>query len=88
MNKKMKIEKGPPEINPYVFTILLFIFGAWCLYDGWITTASDMQEHRLFNQFISAVLFPWAIYDFFKVRKASQKRKGKRNKNVDVENNL
>ena len=65
-------DKLPPKLsmNPYIFTALLFFFGAWCFYDGWLTTNSDMQEHLLFNRVLSFVLLPWSVYDFFKVRKA------------------
>lgn len=75
MNKEMKTEKGSLGINPYIFTVLLFFFGAWCFYDGWITTNPEMLEHRLFNRFISAILLPWSVYDFFKVRKAYKRKK-------------
>ena len=49
---KEKQDKGPPEfnLNPYIFTALLFLFGIWCLYDGWFTTDPDMAKHQLFNQ--------------------------------------
>ena len=71
MKKDKKMRKGPPEINPYVFTALLFLFGAWCCYDGWLTSDPAMQEHRLFNQVMGAVLLPWSIYDYFKVQNSS-----------------
>jgi hypothetical protein len=63
---------GPPKLsmNPYIFTALLFFFGAWCFYDGWLTTDPDMQEHQLFNRVLSFVLLPWSVYDFFKVKKS------------------
>jgi hypothetical protein len=64
-NKK----KSPPKLNPYVFTVLLFLFGAWCFFDGWISTNPEMEDYKLFNQIASGVLIPWAVYDFFKVRK-------------------
>ncbi len=73
MKEERKYRKGPPEINPYVFTVLLFLFGAWCAYDGWLTTDPEMQAHRLFNQVISGILLPWSVYDYFKVRKALKK---------------
>ena len=44
MKKGKETRKGPPEINPYVFTVLLFLLGSWCVYDGWITTDPEMQE--------------------------------------------
>jgi hypothetical protein len=66
-----KKDAGPSSIsmNPYIFTALLFFFGAWCFYDGWLTTDSKMQEHQLFNRVLSFVLLPWSVYDFFKVKK-------------------
>jgi len=75
MKKEIKTEKGLPGINPYIFTGLLFFFGVWCFYDGWITTNPEMLQHRLFNQVISAILLPWSVYDFFKVRKTYKKKK-------------
>ena len=75
MKKGKETRKGPPEINPYVFTVLLFLLGSWCVYDGWITTDPGMQEHRLFNQVIGAVFLPWSVYDYFKVKKALKRKK-------------
>ncbi|WP_372683954.1 hypothetical protein [Desulfosarcina sp.] len=68
---KEKEDKGLPEfnMNPYVFTVLLFLFGSWCFYDGWLTTDPEMQKHSLFNKVLSLILLPWSIYDFFKVKK-------------------
>ena len=69
-----KKDAGPPTIsmNPYIFTALLFFFGIWCFYDGWLTTDPDMQKHQLFNKVLSIILLPWSVYDFFKVRKNYQ----------------
>ncbi len=58
-----------PEISPYVFPVLLAAFGLWCFWDGWLTSDPAMQEHALFNRVASAVLLPWALWDFLKVRK-------------------
>ena len=68
---------APPRMNPYVFTVLLFALGLWCFYDGWLTTDPEMLEHAMFNKVLSCVLLPWAIWDFFKVRK----HYGKKDKN-------
>jgi hypothetical protein len=57
-----------PEISPYVFPVLLAGFGLWCLWDGWISTNPAMQEHYLFNRIGSAVILPWALWDFLRVR--------------------
>jgi len=73
-HKKKKPSK-PPEINPYVFPFLLAAFGLWCFYDGCLTSDPDMQKHSLFNQVVSAILLPWAVYDFLKVRKYERKHK-------------
>jgi len=62
----------PPEISPYVVSVLLAGFGLWCFYDGWITTNPEMQEHLTFNRVASAVLLPWAVWDFWKVRKRAK----------------
>ena len=59
----------PPEISPYVVSVLLAGFGLWCAYDGWISTDPDMQEHLTFNRVGSVVLLLWAGWDFRKVRK-------------------
>jgi hypothetical protein len=73
--KKKEIKKNSTEISPYVFPVLLAGFGLWCFYDGWLTFNPEMQEHRLFNRIASGVLLPWAIYDFWKVRKYERKHK-------------
>lgn len=77
--KKAKKPK-PPEISPYVFPVLLAAFGLWCFYDGWLTTDVEMQEHALFNQVASGILLPWAVWDFYKVRKSENKLKRQKEK--------
>jgi len=77
MNEKKSEKKHPPpppKMSPYVFTLLLLGFGLWCFWDGWLTTDPEMAEHALFNQILSAVLIPWAIWDFFKVKKKYKKK--------------
>ena len=64
----------PPRMSPYVFTLLLLGFGLWCFWDGWLTTDPDMAEHALFNRVLSLILIPWAIWDFFKIRKRSKNK--------------
>ncbi|MHB8766572.1 MAG: hypothetical protein ACYDA8_19855 [Deferrisomatales bacterium] len=64
--------RKPPEISPYVFPALLAGFGLWCFYDGWITTNPEMQEHLLFNRIASAILLPWAGWDYWRVRRREQ----------------
>lgn len=59
----------PPEIGPFVFPAILAFFGLWCLYDGWLTTDPNMQEHLLFNRIAGGILVPWAVIDFFRTRK-------------------
>ncbi len=59
----------PPEISPYLFPALLAGFGLWCFWDGWFNMDPKMQEYLLFNRIGSAVLIPWAIWDFVKVRR-------------------
>lgn len=84
---KKEQDGGPPAIkmNPYIFTLLLFFFGAWCFYDGWLTTDPEMQEHQLFNRVLSFVLLPWSVYDFFKVKKAYKKNDDDGNRDGDAE---
>ena len=65
----------PPKMSPYVFTVLLMGFGLWCMWDGWFTSDPEMAEHALFNQVLAAVLIPWAVWDFFNVRKKYGKKK-------------
>ena len=67
-NKTDESQKG--GMNPFIFTTLLFLFGIWCFYDGWLTNDPEMQAHQLFNRVLSFILLPWSIYDFFKVRRA------------------
>ncbi len=67
--QKPKKTPKPPQMNPYVFTALLMGFGLWCFWDGWITTNPEMQEHALFNKVLSGILIPWAVWDYFKVKK-------------------
>lgn len=62
-------ESKLPEISPYVFPALLAGFGLWCLWDGWFTSDPAMQEHALFNRVASAVLLPWALWDYLRVRR-------------------
>ena len=69
-------ETKQSELSPYVFTILLAAFGLWCFYDGWLTTDPDMQKHALINQVISLILLPWALIDFWRVRKYRKKIRG------------
>ena len=75
MNQKNEKQKppGPPRMNPYIFTILLFGFGFWCFYDGWLTTDPEMLEHATFNRVLSAILIPWGIWDFYKLQKNKKK---------------
>ena len=67
--KEEKTAPAPPQMSPYVFTVLLFGFGLWCFYDGWLTSDPEMLEHATFNRVLSGILLPWAVWDFFKVRK-------------------
>ena len=72
-NKK-KNPPRPPQMSPYVFTFLLLGFGLWCFWDGFLTSDPEMAEHALFNQVLSAVLIPWAIWDFFHVKRKYKKK--------------
>jgi len=62
-------ESKLPEISPYVFPALLAGFGLWCLWDGWFTSDPAMLEHATFNRVASAVLLPWALWDYLRVRR-------------------
>jgi len=72
---KKETQKSPiPQMNPYIFTILLFGFGLWCIRDGWFNPDPN-YEHALFNQVIGVPLFCWGIYDLIKLRKNKKKKK-------------
>ncbi len=66
---------APPQINPYVFPVLLAGFGLWCFYDGWITTDPEMLKHQLFNRIASGVLLVWAVLDTLRTRRLERKEK-------------
>ena len=66
---------APPQMSPYLFTVLLIAFGLWCSYDGWLTKDPEMLEHATFNRVMSLILLPWGVYDFFKIRKRLKKEK-------------
>jgi len=69
-DKKEQTKKpAPPRMNPYIFTILLFGFGLWCFWDGWLTTDPEMAEHATFNKVMSVGLLSWGVIDFFKLRR-------------------
>ncbi len=73
--EKKETKPAPPQMSPYVFTVLLFGFGLWCLWDGWLTSDPEMMEHATFNRVLSGILLPWGIYDFFKQKKLQRARK-------------
>ncbi len=66
------MNRKPPQLNPYVFTVLLAGFGVWCTWDGWFTSDPEMLEHAGFNRVASAVLLTWAVLDLRKVRRWSR----------------
>ncbi|NOX34089.1 MAG: hypothetical protein GXP56_10195 [Deltaproteobacteria bacterium] len=74
MGKKNE-KSAVPQMSPYVFTFLLIGFGAWCFWDGFLTTDPEMLEHASFNKVLSVILLPWGIYDFFKIRKRQKNKK-------------
>jgi len=65
----------PPQMSPYVFTILLIGFGLWCFWDGWLTSDIKMLKHATFNKVLSVILLFWGVYDFFKIRKRQKNMK-------------
>jgi len=80
MSEEQKKQASPPDISPYLFPVILAIMGAWCFYDGWLTTDPEMLEHATFNRVVSGLLLPWAIYDFIKTRKADLREKASHTK--------
>ena len=80
MENETKNKLSPPVMSPYIFTILLLGFGLWCFWDGWLTTDPEMLKHANFNRVLSAILLPWGIYDFFKLRKKQKQKKEAENK--------
>jgi hypothetical protein len=75
MSEKPQEQAAPPEISPYLFPLILAVLGAWCFYDGWLTSNPEMQEHMLFNRVVSGVLLPWALLDFLRTRRADKAEK-------------
>lgn len=75
MSENHKEKTSPPEISPFLFPLILAVMGAWCFYDGWITSDVEMLEHATFNRVASGVLLPWAIIDFIRTRKSEQREK-------------
>ena len=73
--EKEKNKPAPPQMSPYVFTILLIGFGLWCFWDGWLTNDPEMLEHATFNRVLSVILLFWGIYDFLKLRKRQKNKK-------------
>lgn len=65
-----------PILNPYVFTVLLLAFGLWCLWDGWLAKETGMADYAVtMNRVASLVLIPWAVWDFYKLRKKAAAEK-------------
>lgn len=77
MPEKPQEQSAPPEISPYCFPIILAVLGAWCFYDGWLTSNPEMLEHMLFNRVVSAVLLLWALVDFVRTRRADKVEKSR-----------
>ncbi|MBA3012235.1 MAG: hypothetical protein KKF12_13420 [Proteobacteria bacterium] len=77
VEEKKEKSVAPPRMSPYVFTLLLLGFGLWCFWDGWLTTDQKMTEHALMNQVFSAILIPWAVWDFFKIQRHKKAKKHK-----------
>lgn len=76
--KKKENQNPPPEISPYLFPLLLGVFGVWCVYDGFFSSDPDMQEYMLFNRIAGCVLIGWSVIDFFrtwKIDRAEKKEK-------------
>jgi hypothetical protein len=61
--------KRPPEISPYLLTVILAGLGLWCTWDGWFTSNPEMQKYLWFNRITGAVLSAWAIVDYKRMRK-------------------
>lgn len=81
MQNDPKKNQGPPQMSPYIFTILLLGFGLWCFWDGWITKDPEMLRHANFNRVLSVILLSWGIYDLFKllIKKKNKKEADKIN---------
>lgn len=75
MADQNKSKSAPPEISPYLFPVILAGMGIWFFYDGWLSTAPDMQEHLTFNRVGSVILLPWAIIDFYRTWRAEKEYK-------------
>lgn len=68
-------KSSPPQINPYVFPVLLAGFGLWCFYDGWLSADPEMLKHQLFNRIASGVLLVWAVVDTLRTRRLERAEK-------------
>jgi hypothetical protein len=64
-----KTVRKPPEISPWLLTWVLAGFGAWCLYDGFITTDPGMQKYLWFNRVTGILLSGAAVVDYLRMRK-------------------
>ena len=71
MGKKIK-NSAPPQMSPYVFTILLIGFGLWCFWDGWMSTDPEMLKHATFNRVLSGILLLSGYLWFFKNEKETK----------------
>lgn len=83
--KKEKKTPKPPQMSPYVFTFLLLAFGAWCFYDGFLTSDPEMMEHATFNRVLSGILLPWGVYDFFKMKKREKKAASRKENSANTD---
>jgi hypothetical protein len=61
--------KRPPEVSPYLLTVILAGLGLWCIYDGWFTSDPEMQQHVWFNRIVGTVLSAWAVIDYRRMRR-------------------
>jgi hypothetical protein len=78
-----KESPAPPEIGPYVFSVVLAAMGAWCFNDGWISSDPDMQEHIMFNRFGSVIMLSWAFVDFVRTWRAEMEHKSDCLENIE-----
>jgi len=69
-------DRRPPQVSPYLPTVLLFGLSLYFFYDGWFNPA--MIEHRTFNRVGAPLLLALAIFDGVRMHRRLRKRAAER----------
>lgn len=54
---------------------MLALMGAWCFYDGWLSSDPEMLEYATFNRIGSVALLTLAIVDVIRTRASEKNEK-------------